>query len=483
MGEQNANGNELVDRVPIQAYLSYRHSAETKTARDLLKAHCADHNIQLIYDEEQLKIGESITAFMDEIANAQCIFIFLTQSYFESAYTLYELIKINQCREEHKPFVVLIKVSEAMHKISVGDVKIHCWVGDDDSRRKCRDDLTTKLNPHSSDSDKTWQEIEAAFQAMLNPFLDKIQFSLEGLDKDTVLENHVMEVYRKIGDEIQEIKKKLSHDIKTKITLILKNRKPIFLNRISEKLGIGNSAVDEIAQYLVEQEDVKDIIKRLTEVLIDLKREANNLEKWYESHAIAEQLCGWLLIKTVDHVWWFNHKSKLRKIEKVLISDILLEEMAFVEIIISRDLFQPAKFIRDVFGKAQPFTEDSSSNFIFDASQKALEEDFLVTLYRRLFTASAAVKGLDALKEDIALQINTRVSDERRCIYYVINETTMNSLKSIRGIDEWASQLAGKLRFIYVPTFNNEATKQAQSPYLDQKALLFQIAELLRIKD
>lgn len=168
----------------------------------------------------------------------------------------------------------------------------------------------------------------------------------------------------------------------------------------------------------------------------------------------------------------------------MLISDILLEEMAFVEIIISRDLFQPAKFIRDVFGKAQPFTEDSSSNFIFDASQKALEEDFLVTLYRRLFTASAAVKkGLDALKEDIALQINTRVSDERRCIYYVINETTMNSLKSIRGIDEWASQLEGKLRFIYVPTFNNEATKQAQSPYLDQKALLFQIAELLRIKD
>ena len=53
MGEQTVNGKALVGKVPIQAYLSYSHSDVTKAARDLLKAHCANHNIQLIYDEEQ----------------------------------------------------------------------------------------------------------------------------------------------------------------------------------------------------------------------------------------------------------------------------------------------------------------------------------------------------------------------------------------------------------------------------------------------
>ena len=485
MGEQTVNGKALVGKVPIQAYLSYRHSDDTKAARDLLKVHCANHNIQLIYDEEQLKIGESITAFMDEIAAAQCIFIFLTPSYFESAYTLYELIKINQCREEHKSFVVPIKVSEAMHKISVSDVKIHHWDGDDDNRRKCRDDLTEKLCSPPSHSDQTWQEIETAFQRVLNPFLDKIEFSLEGADNDVVLENHVMEVYTEIVKEIYKTRNKLNQDIKTKITLILRNRKPFFLDRLGEKLGIDNTAVDEIAQYLVEQEDVKNIIKKLTAVLKDQKAILGkvNLEKWYESHAIAEQLCGWLLIKTIDHMWWFNHKSAVRKIEKALISDIFLEETAFVEIIISRDLFQPAKFKRDALGKAQPFTENSSSDFVFDANPDALEESFLVALYKELFKSSTAVKGLNTLKEDIALQLDTIVSEERKCIYYVINETTMNSLKSIPGIYEWSSQLAGKLRFIYVPAFNIETSKRTQSPYPEQRALLFQMAEFLKIRD
>ena len=93
------------------------------------------------------------------------------------------------------------------------------------------------------------------------------------------------------------------------------------------------------------------------------------------------------------------------------------------------------------------------------------------------------MKGIDALKDDIALQLDTMVSEERKCIYYVINETTMNSLKSIPGMDRWSNQLAGKLRFIYVPTFNNETTKQTQSPYPEQRALLFQIADLLKIRD
>ena len=263
-------------------------------------------------------------------------------------------------------------------------------------------------------------------------------------------------------------------------------RRPIFLERLGKELGIDNGAIDEISQCLVEQEDVKNTIKKLTAVLRDIKRElmgANNREEWYQTHAIAEQLCGWLLIKTVDHVWWFNHKSKVRKIEKSLISDILLEEVAFVEIVISRDLFQPARFKRDALGKARPFTEDSSFDFTFDASQDALEESFLVALYKRLFSAPVAVKGLDELKKDIALQLDTKTSEERKCIYYVISETEMNSLKSIPGLSEWSSQLAGKLRFIYVSTLNNETTEQGQSPYPGQRALLFQIAELLRIRD
>lgn len=485
MGEQNTTIKELAGRVPIQAYLSYRHCEETKQARDLLKKHCEAYKIELIYDEEQLKIGDSITAFMDEIASAQCIFIFLTETYFDSAFTLYELIKINECRRDrktNKPFIVPIKISKSIHGFSASDAKNGHWLGD--KNQKCRDDLTEKLGSQVEDHDQAWQRIAEAFPEMLNPFLDKIYPSVE--EDASVLETRVNNVYAEIATVIQKSKDKLTQDIKAKITRLLNNRKPIFLNQLSSDLGFASSDNETIARYLAENGDVKGTIKIMTQTLKKQREvlRSVNLEKWRESHAIAEQLCGWLLIKTIDPVWWFNHEFKASKIGKTFASDIFLEERAFVEIIISRDLFQPAKYKRLAeTGKVQPFTDNLSIDFIFDANVGALEESFLINLYRDLFKSTGAEGTTAQLKEDIKVQLDTIITEDRKCIYYVTNEATMMSLKSIQGIEEWLQQLEGKLRFIYLPISDEKVLKQAQSPYPEQKALLFQIADLLKIRD
>lgn len=480
MGEQNATIKELTDKVPIQAYISYRHCEETKQARDLLKKHCADHHIELIYDEKQLNIGDSITAFMDEIASAQCIFIFLTETYFDSEFTLYELIKINECRRDrktNKPFIVPIKIS-GIHNFSASNANGH-WLRDEN--QECRDKLTAKLGSQVKSHDQTWDRIAEAFPEMLNPFLDKIYPSVE--DDASVLETRVNDVYAEIAAVIQKSKDKLIQDIKAKITQILNNRKPIFLNQLSSDLGFTSSDNETIARYLAEHEDVKGSINALTNVLKE-QREVlfrSDSSKWFENHSIAEQLCGWLLIKTIDPVWWFNHQFKIYNIGKTFVSDIFLEEKAFIEIIISRFSFRYARYKRDNTGKAKPLTENTSINFIFDANSHALEESFLIALYKDLFGSGEAEKDITTLKDDIALKLKTRYHEEGQCAYYLIDEMMAINLKTIQGIEKWLQDLSGKLRFISIS--DKMMQEEKQSPNSQQKALLFQIAEFLQIRD
>ena len=154
--------------------------------------------------------------------------------------------------------------------------------------------MTGKLGSQVKNHDQAWQRIAEAFPEMLNPFLDKIYLSAE--EDVSVLETCVNDAYRRIAEVIQKSKDRLTQDIKAKITQILKARKPIFLNQLSSDLGSANNDYETIAGDLVENGDVKGTIKIMTQTLKKQREvlRSDNLDKWYECHAIAEQLCGWI---------------------------------------------------------------------------------------------------------------------------------------------------------------------------------------------
>ncbi|MBK7365458.1 MAG: hypothetical protein IPI97_10850 [Nitrosomonas sp.] len=55
MGVPNANGEELVGKVPIRAYVSYRQkNPENHQAIQILEKQCTAHQIDLIYDAHSI---------------------------------------------------------------------------------------------------------------------------------------------------------------------------------------------------------------------------------------------------------------------------------------------------------------------------------------------------------------------------------------------------------------------------------------------
>ncbi|OAI14089.1 MULTISPECIES: toll/interleukin-1 receptor domain-containing protein [Methylomonas] len=100
---------------PIHAYLSYRCKLQRDIdARNKLKAICEMQGIKLVYDEDETKEGDSLIEFMDDLTSARFVFLFLSPEYFQSAYTLYELVNINEWAEIEQRFILPIRISPAM---------------------------------------------------------------------------------------------------------------------------------------------------------------------------------------------------------------------------------------------------------------------------------------------------------------------------------------------------------------------------------
>ena len=136
-----------------------------QTHSNCLKA-LLDQHTKLVYDKLEIKPGESIKAFMDELASARCIFIFLTPDYFESAYTLYELVTIDQWADLDRRFIHPIRVTENMNAYQWTNAKKY-WA----ENEAIRDELARLLN---TDHEAAWQQIEAVWKNIISPYLDKL---------------------------------------------------------------------------------------------------------------------------------------------------------------------------------------------------------------------------------------------------------------------------------------------------------------------
>ncbi len=303
MGEQNATIKELAGRVPIRAYVSYRQkNPENQEAIQLLEKQCATHQIDLIYDKKELENGDSIKAFMNEISAARCVYILLTPAYFESSYTLYELIAIHKWAVLDKRFVFPIRVTEQVTAYSWTAMKQY-W----ENNEAVRNGLADLLNLASHDHETAWQAVDNAWKEILSPCLDKLKPSLENTDKATLLNQLGESTYAAIAAAIQLEREKLHIKVKSEIAQILKSNL-IALDKLAAELELTNYDVDHVATTLVTQNDAIDSIARLTQVIESQKNILKGTPQWPECHFNAERLGGWLLLNSIDNVWWFNHQ-------------------------------------------------------------------------------------------------------------------------------------------------------------------------------
>lgn len=475
MGEQNANIKALAGKVPIRAYLSYRQkNPENQQAIQILEKQCAEHQIDLVYDKETLKEGDSIKAFMYEIGAARCIYILLTPAYFESSYTLYELISIHQWAALDKRFVFPIRVTEKVSSYLWTEVERY-WQADE----TIRNELARLLGFAANEHDRAWQKVENAWNDILAPFLDELHVSLETGDKEKLLQGIGEVTFDSVAAVIQQERETLHTKVKFEIMRILKSNL-IPLDKLSAELGLGSQDAESIVESLVVQNDAIDSIARLTQVTESQKAILKGTAQWNECHFSAERVGGWLLLNSVDEVWWFNHQLKLMQSRNEPLRTIELNHQSYIEVVISRELLQCARFKRNAKGKVQPYSDSDreSMEFVFDASSTAREKKFLQDIYKDLYKPDSFPEDIQELQDDIALQLDSVLRVRKgKPIYYLVSPETMNMIEAISWFKDWSQQLAGKLQFICI-----DAKQNQQSPCSNPAGLLNQFGYLLSLR-
>lgn len=467
---------QSAQKVPIHAYLSYRCKNERDIdARNRLETVCKQHGITLKFDQNTTKVGDRIDEFMEDLTAARCVFLFLSPEYFQSAYTLYELIRIQEWADLDKRLIFPIRLTDSMVEKFRTQAKSY-WLSK--QAQADRDLLGDKLK--QSDSDELWQRIDSAWEAIVKPDLGKLHPSMQSGNSDVVFGTLVSDTEAAVAEVIKESTKDLHETQIQNIAKIL-NKKTVNIDGLREELAMtGNNDTKAVANGLVKTK-VTEAIAMLTRVIEEQKISLDTKGWKYCIHD-AVQLSGWLLINSVDPIWWFHQEIKLKKTAETRISgNYPLDDPNYIEVVISRSLLQSAHYTLDKNNQPKPASKKYDVLRLFDAqSSDAKKETLLTQIYNDLYGIEPS-SDIDLLAK-ITSRVKTHYRNEKgKLIYYLVSQDFLKTLESADWYEDWEKQLAGYLQFICCDQPTSSHERQASTE--DQSDLLDQVAYLISLQD
>lgn len=318
--------------IKIHAFLSYRHQDPEIGVRDKLEQKCAERGIDLIYDESKLKDGDDLNKFMQDIGAARCAFVFLSQAYFRSAYTLYEFLLLHEQGDLDQRLIKLVRMTKDMEERELTRVK-EFWASD--KSKPERELLCKKFN--ESDEAVIWQRIDDAWQDIIASKLDELQSSIEDGDEDSLLDRKVAQMHNEAQTVIQNSKNDLLDEVKWEIEYILQQQK-ILRDKLAKKLKLDPSTTPrDLSTILVDGYKVSEVLKFLYAISREQERQLKKKSDIWDDYLYdLEQLCGWLLLNSVDPNWMYLNKLRMEKAgQKGITNRIPLQKQAYIEVIIS----------------------------------------------------------------------------------------------------------------------------------------------------
>ena len=279
---------------------------------------------------------------------------------------------------------------------------------------------------------------------------------------------------------------KLHHRLRQEIERIFHYRN-IPLDKLREALQQpADASLQEIVAYLVEQCETRQGLALLAGMALHLETE------WRDSHQDAwsiylrdmEQVCGWLLLKSVSPEWWLQNEARLQqRVGRNITSTFTLELPAYIEVIISRSLLQPARYTLDKHNKIKPFGE-SHDVLLFDAlAYGAKDIELLTPIYKDLYRINSVpdYSDINDLLDDIEdAAIPLRDARGGKVIYYLVSKDYLSLLQDTHWFDSAKRQLAGCVQFVCC---EQQGDSDDVPPCEDrQKSLLGQLATILRLR-
>jgi len=466
----------------IHIFLSYRTKSEFDVMiRDELEKQCGVRSFKLSCDESATKEGENLITFMEDLTSARCVFLLLSPEYFQSAYTLFELVQVSEQADQDNRFIFPVRSTNSMCTY-VKTTSEEGW----NQNRQIRNELCRLLGGCSED--EAWQRVSKAWETINFPYLDEVHKSLEESSVSEKLAEYLDVINKRVEDVIETSKKQLQEKICTEIVRFLK-RKNIPSHSLATELGLDVSATEnEITKHMVYTKNASEIVEGLDR----LSREEENKftsgqEKWSEYLFDIEQVCGWLLINSVDAKWWFQHELRLKQSAKKMTSTFALDYPPYIEVIISRRLLQQACYTLDEFGAIKPAGK-SHDVMLFDAiSSHASDIELLTPVYKDLRRIDNAPQNVQKLLDDIYLTARSLYKTRnKKPVYYIVSKDYLELLQKKEWFAEAEQKLAGYLQFICCEIGACEigAKSYETSPCPDEQDLLLEhLANILRLRN
>ncbi|GJL76003.1 toll/interleukin-1 receptor domain-containing protein [Nitrosomonas sp.] len=466
----------------IHIFLSYRRNELTSSvdiqARNELEKQCNDRGFMLTYDETAIRECDSLTKFMDDIGTARCVILFLSPVYFQSSHTLRELVRIHEHAHQDSRFVFPLRVTANMCTYDKTESE-NKW----NEKEEMRNELCRQLG--ESNQDAVWQRISCAWDNMVFPYLDVKHGSLEesltigGLSEE--LGKLLDAIKQGVSKAIDESRDQLQDKLQSEVAHILK-QKNIPLESLATEFGLdANASEAVIAVHIVKTASVRDVLGKLSK--LSQQQEKSLLPKqdhWNKFLYDMEQLCGWLLIQSVDPVWWFHHEDKLKHATQKLTNAFALEYPPYIEVIVSRSLLQQARYDLDDFNSITPAVEKHNA-FLFDAvSLDAQDIQLLTPIYKDLRRAHKAPQDVNRLLEGICLTAKTHFESGEKPIYYIVSKGHFELLQSRAWFGDAENNMAGYLQFVCCDV---DAMPYDGSPNDEQDLLLEFLANILRLRN
>jgi hypothetical protein len=295
---------------------------------------------------------------------------------------------------------------------------------------------------------------------------------------------HNEKAFREIVKPAKQVTAQLHAKVKTEAMRILDGQ-PVLREKLKTSSTLDSSAIaTDIAAYLVEKQGVGQAIGLLAEVSLELdKKKPESLkERWEDYLTDVEQLCGWLLINSVDPEWWLQHEASLQSTAQGSVTRSLsLDTQAYVEVIISRSLLQQARYSLDEYGAPVP-ASSVHDPMVFDGhTVGASDIQILSEIFKQLRRVESAPQDVDKLLADI--QKTARALSKRqggRPIYYIVSDAYLDILKGLACYPKLEEKLAGCVQFICCVQSSLDELSPSRE---DQGSLLEDLAIILRLKN
>ena len=486
-----------------KVFLSYRHNLAPEIAGKevLIQTVDADQTLDLVFDKSVTVVGDSVTAFMEELIATRCVFVFISEDYFKSAYTLFELIAVHRHEEAARKMILPVCLSEQMIGVyNYTDIETY-W----HSNQSVQDVLATLLRTSGRSAERVLSSTEMlamireAWEAIVFPYLNTLRDSDAAYDVTALIQKVVADYAQHAATECEKTKAGHHNLIAVEIGYLLEDHPVIKaeLIKVSRPLRSSRSLVNvEFAKRLLgDSGEAARSLGELTNAARQIRETlGKDSEEWRRVFKGIQQLCGCLLLNTIDPVWWFNQELELRRQAEHCVtgSGYQLDHASFVEVVVSKELLSRGEMSSPSFSHDPKGTGgvvpsagvadyDYNNMMMFDAvNVDAVAHSLLGDIHQDLLRSTQVPQDVDQLMKDIRDRAKgIKNASYQRPVYYIVSHDYLQQVQAQPWFTEFETLLKGSLQFIccnqQTLSDNRGATKESQTQLLSAVGLLLNL--------